>query len=200
MKIIYLISFFLISSFSVFSQTKEIKQIKELYYSVQENIEQQRNEEIPQDNLQIILNQNMAAIGPQTVSYNFYFTLKFDEEETYEYYHTLNFVTRSYNIAASVYYYEEFLYNDKGELIFYFLKQESEYSFEIRCYYSNNELINITIKDLKEDGNYQNSADYIQTYESTNKIPENHEEDCKFIKLKAENILEIYKKIDNNIF
>ena len=196
MKKYFSLILILFSSTFVFSQNEDIQDIREIYYLIQEKIEHQNNGDIPEDNLQIVLNQNMPAIGPQTIDYNFYFTLDFDDGIG-EYVHTLDFVTRSYNIAASLYVYEEFLYNGVGDLVFYYMKYESAACKEIRFYFSNNELIKATVKELNVDGNCEEFEDFTISYQSKNEFPEFYIEEFTDIQEKSQHIKDIYKLLED---
>lgn len=181
-----------------FSQESEIKFIREQYSKAQENIGYQRDSLIPLDNIKITLNQNMPAIGQQTFDYNFFFTLEYSEEVDGEYFHQLYFATKSYNIAASYFSYEEFLFNEKEELIFYFLKYRSgyepEFNREIRCYFNNNKLIKITVKEAPFENDDESELVFKQVYESTSKVPDNFKEDYDNLFSTLENIKDIYHK------
>jgi hypothetical protein len=68
----------------------------------------------------------------------------------------LYYVTVEYNIAASVKYHIEYLYNDKAELIFCFYQEVTGYDNlykEIRFYFDSNKLIKYSDKEfmLNED-------------------------------------------------
>jgi len=196
-KIIFL--FLIISIFFQisFSQEAEIKKIRELYKTAQENIGYQRDSLIPFDNLKITLNQNMPAIGQQTFDYEFYFSLEYSEETEGEYFHQLYFATKSYNIAASYFSYEEFLFNDKGELVFYFIKYSSgyepEFNREVRCYFQNEKLIKINVKEAPLNYDDENPI-FNQIYENSNVVPDYFKEDYSYILSTAEEIKNIYNK------
>ncbi|MBN2892460.1 MAG: hypothetical protein JXL97_11380 [Bacteroidales bacterium] len=195
-----LVALFLFSGI-INAQNSDIQFIRDSYNSAQENINYQLNEEIPQDNMKITVNQNIAAIGPQTIEYTYYFDYVFLDEPTYEYTHKLYFATRSYNVAASLFSYEEFLYNENGELIFYFLRENSAYSeldFEIRLYYKQNQLIKVIAKELKEAGDPENSDDYVKTFEAKNDVPEYFEDRINTIINLGKSIKDIYLKVDGS--
>ena len=195
----FLLTFLLFGNSFVFGQNDEISQIKEYYYYIQENIEHQKNGDIPADSLHIVLEQNMPAIGPQIFTYNFYFSMPFDDE-TYEYYHSLSFVKRTYNVAASMYVYEEFLYNGIGDLVFYYMKYETETCKEIRYYFSDKKLIKAEVRELKIDGDCQKFDNYEVVFQSNNKFPEFYTEEFTDIYEKSQNIKDIFKIIDKSYY
>lgn len=104
---------------------------------------------------------NRPAIGPQNTTINFYWNNMSSESyegdgEDYVVNRVLYFVTVEYNIAASVNYHIEYLYNDKAELIFCFYQEATSYDtkfIEIRYYYDCSKLIKHSYKEymLKED-------------------------------------------------
>lgn len=199
-KILLFIVLFSLLSSVMYSQKSDIQFIRESYNEAQEKIKHQKNDDIPQDNMKISVNQNMPAIGPQTIDYVFYFDLIFDEEKT-EYIHSLNFATRQYNVAASVFSYEEFLYNADGELIFYFLKEENAYdekTFELRLYYKDENLIKVLAKELKEGGNPDNPADYEVSLLSKNEVPSYFEDYKNGVIPLGKTIKSIYEKVDDS--
>jgi len=140
----------------------------------------------------------MPAIGPQTITYSFYFTLDFAEtEENSDYVHNLNFVTRKYNVAASLDSYEEFLYNEKGQLIFYYQQLETvDNVLRARCYFLNNKLVKFSLKELIEEGEIDNSADYKEIYNSIYNIPEIYFDEYISISSKSNQIKNLYHMID----
>ncbi len=195
-KILSTFCLLLLSIFILNAQEQDITKIKQLYNDAQENIAYQKNGDIPEDNIHLVINQNMPALGPQTYDYNFYFTLDYSEEEPGEYFHTLCFVNRSFNFAQSAFYYEEFLYDKNGDLVFYFLRMKAAFCFELRCYFKDENLIKILIKEVNSDGDCENSNDYVITHQSVNEVPYNYEEYVNSIKPASEKIKNIFKTID----
>ncbi len=195
-RFLFLVVLFL-QFFYTYSQNNDIDFIRDLYNQTQKKINSQKDSLVPQDNMRIVLNRNMPAIGPQKISYKFYFTLCLNESDSVYYYHKLDFVKCSYNFAASAFYYEEFLFDNRANLVFYFLRYKSQITREYRCYFKDNKLIKITVKKLKENGNAENFNDYQQVFESTNKIPEYFRNDYAKINSKADDVLKIFKSVNN---
>jgi hypothetical protein len=104
---------------------------------------------------------NRPAIGMQNTTISYYWNNMDSEsyggeEGDYVVKRDLYFVTVEYNIAASVKYHIEYLYDDKGKLLFCFYQEASTYDNifkEIRFYFNNDKLIKYSNKDftLNED-------------------------------------------------
>ena len=76
--------------------------------------------------------------GPRNESIQFYFTLDEDETSDSFYSRTPYLITRSYNVAPRKFY-EEYLYDAKGRLIFFYSSNdsyESEAKDESRYYWN----------------------------------------------------------------
>lgn len=145
---IFLLAF---SSLNVIAQNDVMQKIVKLYTEAKDIVQQQKNEDIPIDCFTYILNQNLPAIGQQTIKYDMYFTLDNNEDNGDEptYLQTLKLVEKSYNIAAGKFY-EEFLF-DKGELVFYYGKEIYINCNEIRMYFDNKSLIKMKVTTFDAD-------------------------------------------------
>ncbi len=197
MKNLFIFVVFMI--FSVFgnTQTGKIESIREQYSFAQQEISGQKNEDLPENNMHIVINQMMPAIGSQTVEYYFYFQLK-EPDDDVSFLHDLFFVTRKYNVAESSEIYEEFLFDLSGNLIFYFQNAREEKCKQIRCYFSDNKLIKVLYKeaDLNEDEECPASSKYKLVLQSKNKLPEDYA--LEYIQATAKNIASFFNLIDKN--
>ncbi len=80
--------------------------------------------------------------GPRDEAVQFYFTLELNEDES-EYFRRPYLITRSYNVAPRKFY-EEYLYDAKGNLIFFYSSNdsyESEAKDESRFYWQGGKLV-----------------------------------------------------------
>lgn len=196
MKYLLLIflSFF---SFKVFCQNDEIQIIRERYNNYKSEIKAQNEGTVPEDNFKIKLCENMPAIGPKVIKYEYYFSLEFDEKKQ-EYFHQMNFVSRFYSVLSIYFSYEEFLFDNNNKLIFYYKKYQNEIDTpvnrEIFCYFKNEELLKIIVNNAEFNYNPEIESVYTQVYESNTTIPDYFEEDYNQILKKIENIKDIYNK------
>ena len=118
-----------------------VAEIKNMYSEVKKMKEYRKEAELPPDEM-VITNEYMAAgAGPIKEVYHYYYSGDFNEDLGADFYE-LHFVTRSYNVGA-INHYEEYLYDKKGLLAFYFEKIESN---ETRYYFDNGKLIHSIIK------------------------------------------------------
>lgn len=137
-------------SIVLFSQKNEIDQIRKLYYQINE------------DNFQyhdITLNTILPAVGKQTKKIRLYYSASQinPEIDPYNMAFHLYKAEVKYNISASSFLTYEYLFNNKGKLIFYFDKEEGEYgNHEKRYYYNNEKLIKCKIYIDNFDGNISN--------------------------------------------
>lgn len=174
MKRIEIILVFILIVVFANSQNSEIVNIKQQYYNVHQEITAQQNQDVPENNAKIIVNQTMPAIGPQTIEYNFYFQLK-DLEDDVSFEHDLLFVTRTYNIAASYFFYEEFLYDLSGKLIFYYSSVHDTICKQLRCYFKDDVLIKVIYKQADfVDFECPENDDFNVVLESKDKLPEDY--------------------------
>jgi len=146
MKSILLSIVLLFSLKVVTAQENAIKKIKELYYQVNEDNYQSHTVE---------LNTMRAAIGMQTTKIVFYYYSwqSNPEESPFELDYSLMKIETSYNIAASMEFTREYLFNEDGNLVFYLKKAEGEWeNLSIRYYLDKNKLIKVISKGTNEEG------------------------------------------------
>ena len=155
------LSFLLFITFTnVNAQESTIKKIKELYYQVNEDNYQTHTAE---------MNTMRAAIGLQTTKIKFYYYSwqRNPEESSYELDYDLLKIETSYNIAASMEYQNEYLFDEKGNLVFYLRKAEGAWeNSSLRYYFDKNKLIKVISKGTNEDGkkmDYTNTSNFKQS-------------------------------------
>ena len=128
----------------------DIKVIRALYQKAQENIKIQTGNKVDKNQLQITTQKSWLDRGNQTDTYNFYFhektgVLGKDGNPLYQ----LSFV-RIKSSGAVRKCSEEYLFNEKGELVFYFINFKENLGagneMEIRLYYKDGKTIRELIK------------------------------------------------------
>ena len=121
------------------SQT--VADIRKKYAQAKERMEARKKAELPPDETVVTSNYMAAGAGPINDVTHYYYSGDFDEDlgrEDYEVY----FMVRKYNVGA-IDYYQEFLYDDEGKLIFYYEKSGAN---ETRYYWGADGLAKEDIK------------------------------------------------------
>lgn len=154
-KSFFIISLLVCLSLSTFTaNTQNINTIKEKYYEVKQSIALQSKEVNCQNNGKISFTHNVPGIGPQTFHCTFFFTPYQYDDEGFIKPHNLQFVQCTFNIAARDYY-EEYLYDENGNLIFAYGKgpslEDCNKSHEIRLYLNNMNLIKVISDYTREN-------------------------------------------------
>ena len=122
--------------------------IRGLYNKAQENINLQSGTNAAKNQLQVTMQKSWLDRGNQTDTYNFYFHTKAGSTgEDGNSLYRLSFVRIKSSGKARVCS-EEYLFNEKEELVFYFIsfKDWNGNDMEIRLYYKNGEIIRSLIK------------------------------------------------------
>ena len=166
--------------------------------------------EMPPEYYDLNVVQNLPATGPHHENIRmFYGEVENDEEsEDWTPYpdHWLRFVTAKYNFAAREFY-EEYLYNDKGQVMFIYAITpdvgENVIPYELRLWFNGKKLLRFTAKkaDLKEGEYIDNMATlkYKEVYSGTT-IPELYEREAGRSQQRALRFLEMFKGIDKNTY
>lgn len=126
-------------------QAEVVADIRKKYAEAKERQEFRKKAELPPDETVVTSNYMAAGAGPVKDVTHYYFNGDFDEDlgcEKYEVY----FMTRKYNVGAREYY-QEFLFNDEGSLIFFFEKSEAD---ETRYYWGESGLVKEDIKGERQ--------------------------------------------------
>lgn len=147
----------------IFAQDHIINEIKNEYYSVTEDNDNYNYHDLS-------MNFILAAVGEKTKTIRYYHeSVQADpERDPYDMNFSLKKVEVKYNVSASNFYTNEYLYNNEGQLIFYFNKAEGSYeNHEKRYYYHNNKLIKCIIKETDEIGN---SDSFVMTKEFSEEV------------------------------
>ncbi len=146
MKTAVIFLLFLFQLVNITAQESALKKIKDLYYKA--------NADNYQSHM-VSLNTMRAAIGLQTTKINFYYESEQanPDESSYKLdYHLVKIVV-SYNVAASMDYRIEYLFDENENLVFYFRKAEGMWeNSTLRYYLDKNELIKVDSKSINELG------------------------------------------------
>ncbi len=186
MKTTILISgFLLLLSISLFSQDEIIKEVQE----TQEMIEMDayRYHEV-------VFQSNLAAIGLQETKIRFYYTdwQRIPEEDPYLMDARLIKIEIRYNIAASAEIYQEYLFDDNGILMYYYLKETGAIGYynnaTTSLYFKNGNPLQFEKEELNEGG---------ETEQTINKTRFSEEEKALFesVSKKAEQYSAYFQEI-----
>lgn len=125
------------------SEKEIIANIRRQYAEMHEIINHQKEDVQQRNNAVLTFNHNVPGIGAQTFKYELFFT---PYESSINMNYTLRFVQCSYNVAARKYY-EEFLYDADGELLFMYARRpdDSGEMLEMRCYMYDHLILKMTV-------------------------------------------------------
>ena len=133
--------------------------------------------------------QNLPGTGPHHENVRMYYGELPSEEEGDPFPpHYLSFVTSKYNFAAREYY-EEYLYDDKGQVMFIYAYTPNEdltKILEFRLYFDGKRLLRLNVK-----------ADEADVYTGTT-IPEEYSGYCSHYTAWARHNLDLFKAIDSH--
>ncbi len=158
----YLLGFFFILLFTgaVFAQTldKRVEKIRAFYDEIAEKARAAEEEDDQGEFGELVMNElvinkrghQWRAVGNYVLTYKFFYRGGDSEEHLYP--DELVMVKVRQNISSRSYY-QEFLYDKSGALIFYFMKPENdeEVPAERRVYFSAGKAIRIIDADKKRD-------------------------------------------------
>ena len=119
-----------------------VAKIREMYSSAKNaiaRIPQKEEDGRPRDDMVISTNYMAAGAGPINDVTHYYFEGDFDEELSFDLYKPY-FVSRKFNVGAMEYY-QEYLFDDNFQLVFFYEKLNSEPACEVRYYYEKNALV-----------------------------------------------------------
>ena len=116
---------------------ERVAEIRKMYAQAKEDIansQQMASEGQPGNETVVNSSYMMPGTGPAKCLTHYYYTLNY-EEEPGRYFFTPYFITNSYNVAAHKYY-QEFLFDKEGELVFYYERNnQSGKDEETRFYF-----------------------------------------------------------------
>lgn len=153
--------------------------------------------------------QNLPATGPHQENIRMYYGELESEEEGDPYPpHYLRFVTSKYNFAAREFY-EEYLYDDKGQVMFIYAITPDVTSgdiipYELRMWFDGKQLLRFNAKKNNgsmTDFNISTLKKGSFKDEYTGKtIPELYQNEAERCQLRAQRFLTMFKGIDDNTY
>ena len=126
------------------AQNAQVAKIRKMYAEAKEVMANKKKAEVPPDETVVTSNYMAPGAGPIKDVTHYYYNGEFDENLGNVYY-TPFFMTRNYNVGARNYY-EEFLYDKEGSLVFYFNKSQND---ETRYYWGAGGFFHEDIKGQK---------------------------------------------------
>ena len=188
-----------------------IESIRKTYADVKESIAMMSDnfpsEGIPAEYYHLRVAQNLRATGPHTEDIRMYFNeVEQDEDEDWNPYpfHWLRLATAKYNFAVRQYY-EEYLYDDKGQVMFiYAITPEigdDMIPYELRMWFDGKRLLRFTAKkaEVTIPFDYDNLSafKYKEEYSGTT-IPGQYSSETDRLKDRAQHLLKMFEGIDRN--
>ena len=153
--------------------------------------------------------QNLPATGPHQENIRMYYGELESEEEGDPYPpHFLRFVTAKYNFAAREFY-EEYLYDDKGQVMFIYAITPDVTSgdiipYELRMWFDGKQLLRFNAKKYNGPMTYLNISTLKKgpfKDEYTGKtIPELYQSEVERCQQRAQRFLTMFKGIDDNTY
>lgn len=177
-----------------------VESIRQLYGEVQEDIRRMANEEMPAEYYNLHVKQNLPATGPHDVNIYMYYDEKPGQAENVIYpEHYLRFATTKYNYAAREYY-EEYLFDAKGQLMFAYSRyvgEEMDNIYELRLWFNGKRLLQVMANEnTSEDFSH---PVFRNVYTGT-AIPEKFREKSVMLKDGGERIRRQFDSIKSNPF
>jgi hypothetical protein len=168
----------------------KIEEIRKTYNTISSQIE---NKELAYH--EMILNEVIPGTGEKTTHIKFYYKEMYNEDGNSS--HSLSKVIVTYNVAASIDFYLEYVFNQNQKLIFHYSKATGYECIESRYYFSNEDLIKMVSQNPKSGCI---DEDYTKVDSSlTENFGDLYLKQSKAAKLKAKGYLNIFstiKKID----
>lgn len=165
---------------------KRIDKIKDLY----DQAKQLEMDGEKQFYHEVTINTMQAAIGLQTTKIRFiYKSWQADpKKDPYLLNHQLLKVIVRYNISASVDYLIEYLYDKKGNLVFYFWQEKTSEIQEKRYYFENQKLIQVIMDSKRNQGNPLK-------YTSKKSFKKEDLQNAKLVSKKAKEYMKLFRNL-----
>ena len=195
------------------SAQNTVESIRKEYQNVHEWMAQM-SDNFPSDGIPPVyfdlrVEQNLPATGPHQENIRMYYGELESEEEGDPYPpHYLRFVTAKYNFAAREFY-EEYLYDDKGQVMFIYAITPDVTSgdiipYELRMWFDGKQLLRFNAKKYNgsmTDFNISTLKKGSFKDEYTGKtIPELYQNEAERCQLRAQRFLTMFKGIDDNTY
>lgn len=173
-----------------------IEDIRKAYANVKEYIgmmsENFPSDGIPAEFYHLHVALNLPATGPHFEDIRMYFNDLEDGDRIYAQ-HYLRLLTTKYNFAVREYY-EEYLFDEKGQLMFvYGVNPDVVFGeqYEFRLYFSNQTLLKAIVKKKRVD-----EKEYQEVFNGK-KLPEDYTEELNTYRAKASSYLTLFKNVEN---
>lgn len=179
-----------------------VESIRREYAEVQEHIRRMMDPEVmePREYYNLHVEQNLPATGPHDVNIYMYYTEKPGQAEDVIYpEHRLQFATKKYNYAARQYY-EEFLFDDKGQPMFIYsryISNDVAHLYELRLWLDGQRLLRVMVKE--DTAASREQPTFRDVYTGT-AIPEAFREKCDELKDGAASVLHLFDGMAANPF
>lgn len=195
------------------SAQQTIESIRKVYQEVHEMIDQMtpnadREWATPPEYFDLQVVQNLPATGPHKENIcMFYGELEPEEEGDPYPPHFLRFVTAKYNFAVREFY-EEYLYDDKGNVLFIYAitpdATDDMIPYELRLYFDGGRLLRFNAKRYDGQPSYLDiatlrSSTFKEEYTGKS-IPEKFSRETNRCKQRARRFLTMFKGIDDNTY
>lgn len=196
------------------SAQNSIQGIRKAYQEVHEMIDKMTPKgdiswEMPPEFYDLHVVQNLPGTGKHEENIRmFYGYLESEEEGDPFPPHYLRFTTAKYNFAAREYY-EEYLYDDKGQVMFIYAIMADVIigeliPYELRLYFDGERLLRFTAKKYDGQSGYLDIASlrkaiFKEEFSGT-VIPEKFGEATDSLKQRAKRFLTMFKGIDDNTY
>lgn len=182
-----------------------VASIRQEYQGVQQNIRLMMQEDgLPPEYYHLHVVQNLPGTGLHDENIHMFYGELPSEEEGDPYPpHFLHFVTAKYNFAVREYY-EEFLYDDKGQVKFIYIREPNidvPNFQEFRLWYDGPRLLQFMVKATDDPDVFNTevipASAFKQVYLGKT-IPTEYDDVCKGYLGRSKQYLEMFKGIDDN--
>lgn len=196
------------------SAQNSIESIRKAYQDVHQMIAQMTpkediGSEIPPEYFDLHVVQNLPATGLHEENIRMFYGELEPEEEGDPYPpHYLRFATAKYNFAAREFY-EEYLYDDKGQVMFIYaitpdVNLGELMPYELRMWFDGKRLLRFTAKKVEKPFEYIDlatlrKATFKEVYSGT-AIPELYQDEAGRCQRRAQRFLKMFKGIDDNTY
>ena len=174
-----------------------VQSIRERYNAIHEVIQQMTHDKdgetmLPKEYIDLDVYQNLPGTGGHNERIRLWYGYLEDGDDVIYPPRYLSFASSKYNYAAREFY-EEYLYDEKGNLLFVYAKtpdveHSDMYTFELRLWFNGKQLLRFNAK------NHEGK----EVYKGT-KIPENFQSEVNRVKDRGVQLLEMFKGLDKAV-
>jgi len=209
MKRTLILSLMLASCLQATLAQNTIESIRKAYQAQKEVIAKMSDnfpsEGIPPEYYHLHVAQNLPGTGPHHENIRMYYDeIKTAEDDIYPP-HYLTFTSSRYNFAAREFY-EEYLYDQNGQVMFIYARTpDVEFSkiHEFRLYFDGKQLLRLNVREIEDSASTGGTAitppQHKDIYTGTT-IPEPYQDFCSQYKKRAQQFLNLFKTVDENTY